>query len=124
MVASRILIVDDEEDICEMLTDFLSHNGYEVFLTTQGDRALKMVKEIRPHLMLLDIRLPELSGLEILQQVRLVDATIGVIMITGYNDIEIAQEALKAGASDFVTKPIELDYLLTSVKQKIEAMLS
>jgi len=124
MVASRILIVDDEEDICEMLADFLSNNSFETFWTTQGDQALKLVKQIRPHLLLLDIRLPDVNGLEILHEVQKADPALGVVMITGYHDIEIAQEALKAGASDFVTKPVELDYLLTSVRQKINAMLA
>ncbi len=74
--------------------------------------------------MLLDIRMPEMSGLDILREVRQVDQEIGVIMITAYHDIEIAQQALKAGASDFVTKPINLTYLETSIQLKLKAMLA
>ena len=124
MIKSRILIVDDEEEICDMLADFLQDHGYETFIATTGSESLALVKAARPHLMLLDIRMPEMSGIDILRDVRSVDKEIGVIMITGYQDVEIAQEALKIGASDFVTKPIDLNYLETSVQTKLKAMLS
>lgn len=124
MIASRILIVDDEEQICEMLNDFLVDQGYETFSATTGEEALRLVKEARPHLMLLDIRMPEMGGIEILRKVRAIDHEVGIIMITGYHDIEIAQQALKLGASDFVTKPIDLTYLETSVRVKLQAMLA
>ncbi len=91
---SRILIVDDEVEICKLLNDFLKNQGYETFTATTGEEALRVVKEARPHLMLLDIRMPEMGGVEILRQVRSFDHEIGIIMITGYHDVEIAQEAL------------------------------
>lgn len=124
MIPSRILIVDDEEDICSMLSDFLNDSGYETFKAATGMEALRYVKEVRPHLILLDIRMPEISGIEILRQVRTIDQSVGVIMITGYHDVEIAQEALKLGACDFVTKPIDMNYLETSIKTKLKAMLA
>lgn len=124
MIPSRILIVDDEDDICAMLADFLRDCGYETFQATTGEDAIRLVKAARPHLMLLDIRMPEMSGIEILKRVRVVDQEMGIIMITGYHDIEIAQEALKTGASDFVTKPLDLDYLATSIQLKLKAMLA
>ncbi len=124
MIPSRIVIIDDEDDICLMLADFLKDCGYETFSATNGAEAMRLVKEARPHLILLDIRMPEISGVEILRKVRTIDQTIGIIMITGYHDVEIAQEALKLGASDFVTKPIDMGYLETSIRIKIKAMLS
>jgi DNA-binding NtrC family response regulator len=124
MIKSRILIVDDEEDLCDMLADFLKDCGYETFMATTGAEAIALVKAARPHLMLLDIRMPEMSGIEILRDVRTIDKEIGAIMITGYQDVEIAQEALKIGASDFVTKPIDLNYLGTSVELKLKAMIT
>ncbi len=124
MIPSRILIVDDEEDICDLLSDFLEDNGYETFKTNTGKEALSILKAARPHLMLLDIRLPEMSGIDILRSVREIDQEVGVIIMTGYDDIGIAQEALKIGASDFVTKPIDFKYLETSVHVKIKAMLA
>lgn len=124
MLNGRILIVDDEEDICNTLSDFLKECGYEVLQATSGTEAIRLVKAARPHLILLDIRMPEMDGLEILRRVRAVDQEVGVIMITAFTDITIAQESLKSGASDFVTKPIDLDYLETSIRVKIGAMLA
>lgn len=124
MIPSRILIVDDEDQICALLMDFLTDAGYDTLQANSGADAVRLVKEARPHLMLLDIRMPEMSGIEILKRVREIDREIGVIMITGYHDIEIAQQALKAGASDFVTKPLDLEYLATSIQQKLKAMLA
>ncbi len=124
MTNGRILIVDDEEDICNTLSDFLTECGYEVLQATSGEEAIRLVKAARPHLILLDIRMPEMDGLEILRRVRAVDQEVGVIMITAFTDLTIAQESLKSGASDFVTKPIDLDYLETSIRVKIGAMLA
>ncbi|MCX6641019.1 MAG: response regulator [bacterium] len=124
MVRSRILIVDDEEDICDLIAEYLEGRGYETFHATSGEDAIRLVKETRPHLMLLDIRMPVMDGLEILRRVRALDQGIGIIMITAFHDISIAQEALKLGASDFVTKPIDMSYLDTSVRFKIKAMLA
>jgi DNA-binding response OmpR family regulator len=124
MLNGRILIVDDEEDICNTLSDFLTDCGYEVLQATSGEEAIRLVKAARPHLILLDIRMPEMNGLEILRRVRALDQEVGVIMITAFTDITIAQESLKAGASDFVTKPIDLEYLETSIRVKIGAMMA
>jgi DNA-binding response OmpR family regulator len=124
MIPSRILVVDDEEDICSTLADFLNEKGYEVFTAVTGEAALRLLKESRPHIMLLDIRMPGMDGIEILRQIRKIDSEVGVIMITAFHDIDIAQEALKLGASDFVTKPIDMPYLDTSIRVKIKAMLA
>jgi DNA-binding NtrC family response regulator len=124
MTQSRILIVDDEEEICEMLSDFLVERGYEAFHASTGTEALNLVKEVRPHLLLLDIRMPEMDGIEILRQIRSIDQEVCIIMITGYHDVDIAKQALKLGASDFITKPVDLEYLGTSIDLKIKAMLA
>jgi len=124
MTPSRILITDDEEEICKTLAEYLEDKGYEVFQATNGQDALRLLKEVRPHLMLLDIRMPEYDGIEILRKVRKIDNQVGVIMITAFHDVNIAQEALKLGACDFVTKPVDLNYLDKSVKVKVKAMLT
>jgi DNA-binding response OmpR family regulator len=106
------------------LAEYLEDKGYEVFQATTGDDALRLLKEVRPHMMLLDIRMPEMDGLEILRRVRQFDQEVGIIMITAFHDVGMAQEALKLGASDFVIKPVELGYLEESVKVKLKAMLT
>jgi DNA-binding response OmpR family regulator len=123
MIPSRVLVVDDEEDICSTLADFLHEKGYEVHTATTGETALRLIKEARPHLILLDIRMPGMDGIEILHEIRKIDQEVGVIMVTAFHDIGIAQQALKLGASDFVTKPIDMSYLETSIRVKIKAML-
>ena len=124
MIPSRILITDDEEEICSTLAEFLEGKGYEIFQATSGEDALRRLKEVRPHLMLLDIRMPVMDGIEILRRVRQIDREVGVIMITAFHDIDIAKEALKLGACDFVTKPIDFAYLDEGVRVKIHAMLA
>ena len=124
MTQSRILIVDDEEEICEMLSDFLVEREYEVFSASTGADAFRLVKQVRPHLLLLDIRMPEMDGIEILRKIRSLDQEVCIIMITGYHDVDIAKQALKLGASDFITKPVDLEYLGTSIDLKIKAMLA
>lgn len=124
MIPNRILITDDEEEICSTLAEFLEGKGYEIYQANSGEDALRLLKEVRPHLMLLDIRMPVMDGIEILRRVRQIDREVGVIMITAFHDVGIAQEALKLGACDFVTKPIDFAYLDESVRVKIQAMLS
>ncbi|TKJ42323.1 hypothetical protein CEE37_01185 [candidate division LCP-89 bacterium B3_LCP] len=124
MVKSRVLIVDDEEEICELLSGFLESQEYETFQATTGADAITLLKEARPHILLLDIRMPEMNGVEILRKIRSIDNEICIIMITGYHDVEIAQETLKLGASDFITKPIDLDYLATSIETKVKTLLA
>ena len=105
----RILIVDDELKICEMLGKFFRHLGFAVESTTSPIDALKQVEQQRPDLLLLDVRMSPLSGLEVLRRVRHIDPNLRVIMVTAIDDDEIAQEALALGAIDYVTKPLSLN---------------
>jgi len=107
----RILVVDDESAVCEMLKKFLTKKNYEVYTALNGEDALSVVKEERPHIVLLDIKMPKMDGIECLRQIREIDKEVGVIMITAVKDEEIGREALKLGAFDYVTKPLSLDYL-------------
>lgn len=119
----RILVVDDEPDACDFLKQFLTLKGYQATTATSGPEALKKVKEERPDLILLDIRMPGMDGIEVLRRVKEVDVAIGVIMITAVKDEEIGKQALQMGANDYITKPLDLEYLETSVLAKIAMML-
>ena len=119
----RILIVDDEEMIGELLSDYLKDKGFEPFSIVSGVDALKFVKRLRPHVVLLDIRIPDKNGLDVLQQIHELDPTIAVIMISGVQDKKTARQALKLGAVDYITKPIDLAYLDTSLMIIISNML-
>jgi two-component system, NtrC family, response regulator AtoC len=115
----RILVVDDEEDICKTLRDVFKGEGYEVEITVSGKEAIEKVKVRVPDLILLDVRMPEMNGVEVLKAIRNIDKNVPVAMITAYEDVDLAEEALRLGAYDYVKKPFDLEYLLASVLSKI-----
>ena len=119
----RVLVVDDEPVAVELLHAFLADKGLEVLTASDGEEALRQVKEHRPHLILLDVRMPKLNGLEVLKRVREIDHEVGVIMVTAVNEEETGREALKLGAFDYITKPLDLPYLERSLWLKIATML-
>ena len=108
----RILVVDDELPICELLSEFLTLQGYDVTTANSGEDALSRFREGRPHLVLLDIRMPGMSGLEVLGRIRDMDRDAGVIMLSAFGDASTIQEALQVGADYYMEKPMELDRLL------------
>jgi DNA-binding response OmpR family regulator len=119
----RILAVDDEVEVCSMVKMYLTKKGYQVFTANSGEDAIKVVKEERPHLALLDIRMPGMDGIETLRRIKEADKEIGVIMVTAVKDEEKAKEALKLGADDYITKPMDLKYLDEVLMVKIAMMM-
>ena len=107
-----ILVVEDGKSQREMLRDFLKDEGYEVLEAENGEKALKKIKENYLDLLLLDYRLPGIDGMKVLEKVKHINPEIDVIMMTAYGTIETAVNAMKAGAADYITKPIELQELL------------
>lgn len=118
----RILVVDDEPDAVELLQEFLIVKGYDVITASDGEEALRQVKEHRPHLVLLDVRMPRMNGMEVLKRVREIDREVGVIMVTAVNEEDTGREALKMGAFDYITKPLDFQYLERSLWYKIATM--
>ena len=115
----RILLVDDEPGALRFLSAELSKRGYDVETATTGEEAIEKIKKSHPLLMLLDIRMPGMGGIETLRQARALDPNLGVIMVTAVNEEDIAQEAMKLGAHDYITKPIDFNYLNLVVMTKI-----
>ncbi len=111
---NRILIVDDEEGICLMLKDFLTDEGYDVAYATSADAALAQIQQERPALILLDIKMPGKSGIDCLAEIKAFDSKIVVVMITALKDMETFKRCRDAGATDYITKPIDLRYLRES----------
>ena len=120
---AKVLVVDDEPEAVELLVEFLSSKGYEILTATSGEEALRRVKEDRPHLVLLDIRMPKMSGLEVLKRIREIDAEMGVIMVTAVNEEDVGRQALELGAFDYIVKPLDLKYLERSLWYKVTTML-
>jgi DNA-binding response OmpR family regulator len=123
MVPRKILVVDDEENFRHILSVILKKERYEVETASNGEEALQKVKEERPHLILLDVRMPNMTGLEVLRRVRGIDREVGVIMVTAVNEEETGREALQLGAFDYIVKPLDLDYLERSLWYKVTTML-
>ena len=107
----RILVVDDDSEICTVLGDFLTVKGFAAYTALDGRTAMTKIKEIRPHIVLLDIMMPGMGGIEVLKGIKEVDPTVAVIVITGIYDEELAKRAIALGADEYVTKPIDFDNL-------------
>jgi DNA-binding response OmpR family regulator len=107
----RILLVDDELQFREMLAEYLGDKGFEVFKADSGEEALVKVPASRPHVVLLDLMMGGMSGLEALVAIKAVCPETCVIMVTGVEDLDTARQALAAGAADYVTKPFTFRYL-------------
>jgi len=116
----KVLIVDDEEDICEVLDITLSDEGYEVFTASSGEEALRLYKKVNPPIILTDIRMPGLDGIELLKRIKGSNPDTEVIMITGHGDMDLAIKSLKLEATDFITKPINYDILKIALKRAHE----
>lgn len=111
----KILVVDDEVGVRQFLKTFLEFKGYMVITATGGLEAIAAVEKHQPDLILLDIMMPGMNGLETLQRIREIDRTVGIIIVTGFSGEEIAKEAMRQVASDCVTKPFDLGYLERSI---------
>lgn len=118
-MSEKILVVDDEQDIVKVLSKILELAGYEVISAYNGTEALQHVKENNPDLVLLDYMMPDITGLEVLQQIKAFSEEVYVIMVTGRGSEEVAASVMKAGASDYVIKPFVKDQILTVVKDTL-----
>ncbi len=118
-MSEKILVVDDEQDIVKVLSKILELAGYEVISAYNGTEAVQCVKENNPDLALLDYMMPDITGLEVLQQIKAFSEEVYVVMVTGRGSEEVAASVMKAGASDYVIKPFVKDQILTVVKDTL-----
>lgn len=118
--SGRVLVADDEEVMRDVLSTLLSSESYQVELAENGAQALSMVQENDYGVVLLDQMMPELDGLQVLQELAKVDKAPAVIMLTAFATIDKAVRATKLGAFDFITKPFKNDELLLAVKNAME----
>ncbi len=118
--AATILIVDDEEAIRESLRMILEHEGYEVQEAAGGHEALTKIKSKSPDAVMLDIKMPDIDGMEVLDRIRESGDGVPVMMITGHGDVSTAVEATRRGAFDFLEKPLERDRVLLSLRNAVE----
>jgi len=112
---TKLLIIDDEQPVLEMLELSLSSEGYEVFIAQSGEEGLRVFEDQAPKLVITDIKMPGLDGIEVLKRIKVADDEAEVIVITGHGDMDSAISALQHGASDFITKPIRDEVLMLSL---------
>jgi PAS domain S-box-containing protein len=119
---SKIMVIDDEESIRFLLKVSLSHKGYDVVLAEDGEKGIKVFEEERPPIVLVDVKMPGMDGIEVLKRIRGIDPDTRVIVITGHGEMELAIEALQLEASDFINKPITDETLSIALRRAEEVL--
>ena len=121
MKTRRILVVDDEEAIRSTLHDYFVSSGFDVMTAEDGEEALKKFVPGEFDVVISDMMMPRMNGMELLEQIKLMDKRVFFLMITGYPSIDRAVEAVKIGAYDYVTKPFHLEDLRIKVERMLNA---
>ena len=118
MARYRVLFVDDEPAILRSLGDYFEKLGHDVYRADTGKAGIAMFERVKPDVTVLDLKLPDISGLEVLSTIRRHHAT--VLMLTGYGEVETAVEAMRLGAENFLTKPVDMGHLAATVEKAAE----
>ncbi|MGC8602653.1 MAG: sigma-54-dependent transcriptional regulator [Desulfomonilaceae bacterium] len=116
---ARVLIVDDEKDFCDILFRVVKKAGFTALVAHDGEMALEMVQLGLPDIMLLDVRMPDMDGMEVLKRAKKLNPALPVLMITAYSGVNDAVEAIKEGAFDYLPKPLDNNILLRKIRQAI-----
>jgi two-component system nitrogen regulation response regulator NtrX len=120
MTDKLVLIVDDEEGIRETLSDIFKDEGYDVITASSGEEAIKLLKENSPDIVFLDVWLSGIDGIETMKELKSLNPTMPVVMISGHANIELAVKATRSGAYDFLEKPLSLERVLLVTKLALE----
>lgn len=118
---SKILIVDDERVFCDLLQALMKSHGHEVFTAYNGKEALEQFKLNRPQFTLLDLRMPEMDGIETLRQIRAIDQKAAVMILTAWGSDDLEQQARRLGATDFLSKAISLEAIVASMDRGLKS---
>ncbi|MEF9427015.1 MAG: response regulator [Candidatus Mariimomonas ferrooxydans] len=114
-----ILVVDDDTYVPDSITNLLKEYGYSIVACKSGEEAMAQFQKNDFELVLTDIKMPWVSGIELLEKIHVIDSEIPVVLMTAYADMDIAIAAIKQGAFDFITKPYESEYLLHTIEKAI-----
>ena len=120
MEKQRVLIVDDQNGIRLLLQEVFSSEGYMTSQASNGKIALEIVRHNRPDLVLLDMKIPGMDGLEILKHIKSIDPTIIVIMMTAYGELDMIKRATDLGAAKHFTKPFDIDEMRVAVNMQLK----
>lgn len=119
---SKILVIDDDRSICETLELYLTEEGYEVVTAATGTEGLNKFVETSPDVVILDIRLPDVDGFTVLEDLREDDENVKVIMITAHHDMDSTINAMKSGAFDYIHKPVNVDELDMAIRKAVKSL--
>ena len=111
----RLLVVDDEIDICDFVKNFFKERNFEVLVAYDGKEALEVVKSKKPEIVLLDLRMPVMGGMETLKEIQNINSDSKVVVVTAIEDTDTAEEAKHHGAVEYITKPLLLEQLERTV---------
>ena len=117
---ATILVVDDEEVLCDLMQQELSYYGHEVLTATGGRKGIELFTQRRPHLTLLDLRMPEMSGIEVLQRIRALDPQARVIILTGGGSEVWEKQARELGVTEFLRKEVGLKVLVAALGKALQ----
>src|SRR5258705_5641684 len=120
MPKPRILVIDDDAGIRESLKMTLEYDGYEVIGAATGQEGLALVERDAPDLVLLDVKMPGMDGLDVLERLRTMNEALPVVVVSGHGTISTAVEATKKGAFDFIEKPFSADRVLVSLRDALD----
>lgn len=118
----KILVVDDDPSVCETVAALLERNGFQVQTMGDPQAATELAIQESFHLILVDLKMPEMDGIEVVSRIKEVDHRVGCIIMTAYPDMETAAAAMRAGCCDYITKPFKQDELLQAVDRACKAM--
>ncbi len=117
---ATVLVIDDERSIRNTLKEILEHEQYQVEIAENGQQGLQLIKEKNIDVVLCDIKMPQMDGMEVLTKATELNSSLPFIMITGHGDIETAVEAIKKGAFDFLQKPLDLNRILVTIRNALD----
>ena len=116
----RVLIVDDEEELVTTIAERLQIRGIQAQTATDGETALQMIEADPPQVVVLDVMMPGLGGIEVLQRMKAQNLKIPVILLTGYGSTEQGMEGMKLGAFDYLMKPCDLNNLISKIQEAVQ----
>ena len=120
MSGKKILICEDDIDCRQALKNILLKRGYEVSIAVNGEESIEKVKELKPDLLLIDIRMPKLNGIEAVEEIRKFNTEIKIIFITAFESPQLSKEATKYNIYDYIVKPPEPEYILDTVHKALQ----
>jgi DNA-binding NtrC family response regulator len=121
LARKKILVIDDERDIGWLFSKILTEEGYQVLIALNGPEGISTIQKEKPDLIILDLKLPGMDGIETLREIRKFDKDLLVVVLTGYETVDTAIEAMKLGAYDYLSKPVNIDKIKALIKDALKA---